>query len=565
MAEHLKESLLDEDAARDALRTLTRVFSQSKAVSTGFNLIQEAYDNLNENAHTRILAALLRLKPVRNFFFRFLDRKYPERRLNAIAEADDRNAEVRCFEGYIDACVSVGDYRIIVENKVKGAVDQPEQIDRYTATILGQGVRAENIFVLYITATGGFPSDSSFKGAKEILGYQDASHPGRFFALSYLTDILPWLYEMLGRRIDLELGELGRELFRSGIIQYANYIEGPALLDSRQEQDGFENFRDVVREMMHTERPLPFIMEFCTWTDFLILRQRQYLCHGLDKTRKALARVAPEERQRIFKMLFYRAFHMAVPDNVFYMPIQPNIGKSPEMCASVGLWEETSTLQVDVWCTNENSRTYDNAFAILQANLEHMSQVKAIAREMDYNHHKMVRFIINTFGELQCVIELLGGEMLEDKETAAWKDTMVLSCDGEALLRQLQSSASRWCIRHHIPPNDDRWDLWNAIEIDDGRGNVLWVDHHYGYVHDWAIQLYESTNEPMRAIDVFGKRQKGPEDVFALGEYMANQSKCFPFRTLPWDGRVFYRFPIPTMEYAKKLLRILWTWRDDVR
>lgn len=565
MAANTPTPLISEETATKKLQTLVSVFSKAKAIQGGVNLIQEAYGDLNENAHTRVLAALLRIKPVRTFFFRFLDRKHPGWGLDAIADADDGNAEVRCFENYLDACVSIGDYRIIIENKVKGACDQPEQIDRYTKTILNQGVQQKNIFVLYITATGGLPSESSFDAAKEILCYSDSCNTGRFVALSYLQDVLPWLYEMLGRNVELQLAESERELFRSGIIQYANFIEGPALLSVREDKDGYEDFRAVVRETMErVAKPLPFLMELCSWTDYFILRQRQWLCRGFGNDESFHEGVSPEERQRVFKILFYNAFRVIVPDDTFYMPVHPSIGDSPEMYASTGLWEEASAMQVDVWCADENSQTYDNAFKSVKSKLEQDLRAKSISREMDYNRHKMLRFGINTFGDLKCIIAFLGGEVRKDMMPAERGTLLDLPCDGEALLRQLKDSAARWCARHHVSQNDERWELWNNIETDDGKGNAIWAHHQYGYVHGWAIQLSENTNECMRAIDVFGTRQKTAEDVFALVEYMMNQKEIFPFRSMRWDGRVYCHFPVPNLEYGQKLLRTLWEWRSMI-
>lgn len=566
MTANSKEALLTEEIAIRELKTLVNGYLQAKVVKSEFNLIQEAYGNLNENAHTRIIAALLRIKPVRTFFFRFLDRKFPGRGLDVIADEDDKNAEVRCLENYLDALVSIRDYRIIIENKVKGAIDQPEQIDRYTTTILSQGVKKNNIFVLYITATGGFPSESSFNAAKEILDYSDDSNTGRFFALSYLRDVLPWLFEMLGRRIDLEIGESDRDLFRSGIIQYTHFIEGPALLSVREARDGYERFRELVRDLLERERSLSFIIEFCSWVDYLILRQRQYLCRCLSKDRKAIGMVSREEKQYVFKTLFYRAFDITIPEDAFYVHAHPNIGISHEMVASMGLWEEASIVQVDVWCTNKNSETYDLAFKFVNDKLNSEPLLNSKAREMEYNGHKMIRFAIDTIDDLMFVVVLLGGKIQIGEFCTQPGNILTPQCSWESFLPQLQNAVARWCARCHISADDGGWKRWTILETDDGQGNIIKAQYTYHpYVNNWAIQLHESTNTPMRAIDVFGSRATTADDVFAFEQYMMNQEDIFPFRVLRWDGRVYCRFPVPNVVYASKLLKKLWEWRANVK
>ena len=117
---------LDKMQSVEILRGWVASFPETIETDCEFNLLSAANGSLNENAHTRILAALLRIKPVRVFFFTYLDRKYSHRRLDEILDADAENAitSVRCFENYLDACVAIGRFRIIIENKVKGAYDQ---------------------------------------------------------------------------------------------------------------------------------------------------------------------------------------------------------------------------------------------------------------------------------------------------------------------------------------------------------------------------------------------------------------------------------------------------------
>ena len=550
-------SELDEVQAVKILTRWAETFPETITADCEFNILSAANGSLNENAHTRILAALLRIKPVRVFFFTYLNRKYSHRRLDEIIDADSSNAitSVRCFENYLDACVAVGRFRIIIENKVKGACDQPEQIDRYVETIKDQGVDGKDIFVLYVTQTGGYPGDNSFKCAKDILECKSDTS-GRLFALSYLQDILPWLYEMLGRKIWSGLAESNQEMLKSGLLQYANYIEGQRLLGLREEKDGYEGFRkEVIGVFAAPEWTLPRIMQMCTWADFLLLKEREYLYKTLDGC--LFLDLGRKEKQQFLKLMFYRSFNVAVPDEELYVQIPIMAKSTDDMTASMGLWEDTedSVVQVDVWCANENSSTYDNAFNEVFEDVKDGER----AKHMTWNRKKMVRFRVSTIKEMCDVIKVLGGKCPQRVETSSsGESTHIGKINCDELLRQIKAAINNWCSRKQISFSDNRWNLWGDIQLED---ESMWANHGYEYVNGWAIQLYENTNESIRAFDVFAKRGKASDGVCVLQMRMLEEG--FVCRAMRWDGRVFYRFPVPTRQYAERLLRALWEWRNS--
>lgn len=545
---------LDEVQAVKKLRGWVESFPETITADCEFNLLSAACGSLNENAHTRILAALLRIKPVRVSFFTYLDRKYSHRRLDEIIDADacDAIASVRCFENYLDACVTVGKFRIVIENKVKGACDQPEQIDRYVDTIKDQGVDGNDIFVLYVTHNGGYPGDNSFKRAKDILECR-SDNSGRLFALNYLQDILPWLYEMLGRKIWSGLVESNRDMLKSGILQYANYIEGQNLLGLQETKDGYEDFRkDILKVLTAPGWTLPRIMQMCTWSDFLILKEREHLYKTQDE-----GRLGRKGRQWLLKTMFYRAFRVAVPDEEFYVQIPVMAKSTDDMTAAVGLWEDTedSVVQVDVWCADENSSTYDNAF---NETFEGVKEGRR-SKRMTWNGKNMIRFKVTTIKEMCDVIKVLGGSCpLKVEASSADETTLVGKIDCDELVRQIKAAINNWCSRKQISFSDTRWNLWGYVQIEDGK---MLASHQYGYVNGWAIQLYENPNESLRAFDVFAKRGKASDDVCVLQMRMLDEG--FLCRANRWDGRVFYRFPLPTRQYAERLLRALWEWRNS--
>lgn len=548
---------LDEMGVMKTLQRWVEAFPETTATNCEFNLLSAANGSLNENAHTRILAALLRIKPVRSSFLSYLDRKYPQRGLDKIRAACDKPTSVKCFENYLDACVAVGRFRIIIENKVKGACDQPEQIDRYVDTIKDQGIDAEDIFVLYVTQNGGFPGDNSFNRAKGVLECK-GDGTGRLFALSYLKDILPWLREMRDQKIWSELAEPDRDMLQSGLLQYVNYVEGQNLLGLREEKDGYEDFRKTVLDDL-SGWTLPNIMTACTWMDFLLLREREHLYKTLDES--SFSALGRKEKQWLLKTIFYRAFRVAVPDEAFYIQI-PVMDKNhnhntDDMTAAVGLWEDTadSVVQVDVWCTNKDSRTYDEVFDHAFERAEEMHRCK----RMTWNGKEMIRIRASTIEEMRNVIRRLGGRLPQKVEaSSSGKSILAGKTDCDELLRQIRAAVNNRCSREQISFSDERWELWDNLQIEDGR---MWANHQYSYVNGWAIQLYESPNEAMRAFDVFAKREKAFEDVGALQARMSKDG--FVSRAMRWDGRVFYRFPLPTRPYAEELLRVLWEWRES--
>lgn len=88
-----------------------------------------------------------------------------------------------------------GEYAIIIENKIEGAGDQPNQIERYIKAIKdNENVSLENIWVIYLTKDGtlhenGRPTEESYQDKPDKDCYID----NRLICINYHDDILPWL------------------------------------------------------------------------------------------------------------------------------------------------------------------------------------------------------------------------------------------------------------------------------------------------------------------------------------------------------------------------------------
>ena len=113
-----------------------------------FDLLRAAMGSVNEKGHAKVLAELLKLDFVCESFFRVLDRYYPGRGLEKIIAGGFDAVRVSCFERWMDLYITIGDYKIILENKVNGACDQDRQIDRYVSEVRKYGIGNDKIFVL---------------------------------------------------------------------------------------------------------------------------------------------------------------------------------------------------------------------------------------------------------------------------------------------------------------------------------------------------------------------------------------------------------------------------------
>lgn len=175
------------------------------------NVIDEL--RANENAHSRILIKLLGY--AENGCYTFLQSFLKS--LGPDFEQIVINKPVFTAEkDRIDALVTErGVYALIVENKVHGAVDQYDQIGRYFDKMKKEGFPENQIFVLYLTKSGGSPSDTSMSTDLKVrLG-------NRYNEINYKDNILPWLeYDALPSC------RFKDSMLISAIQQYIDHLKG---------------------------------------------------------------------------------------------------------------------------------------------------------------------------------------------------------------------------------------------------------------------------------------------------------------------------------------------------
>ncbi len=184
------------------------------------NIIKELRDT--ENAHSRILRGLLNYCKSNTFtvlisFLELLQRKCKS--LNIAVCKPVLTVEKNRIDILIKEQKS---YAIIIENKIWNAEDQSKQIQRYVEIVKGVGIPLNKIFVVYLTKDGSKKiSDVSLTvEARKYLGLSSKNN-GRFIAIDFKNDILPWLQTLS------EYENVKNEpLLYSAIVQYIDYLKG---------------------------------------------------------------------------------------------------------------------------------------------------------------------------------------------------------------------------------------------------------------------------------------------------------------------------------------------------
>ena len=202
------------------------------------NIIRELHDN--ENAHSRILMQLLRYKdgdryPILESFIHNMGTVG-----NIEPEIDVINPQITNERERIDGLIEeTNKYAVIVENKIWGAADQNNQIERYVDAVIRHGIPEERIFVIYLTKDGlKLVSDWSLtEKTKGIL-------KERFIPMNFKHHILPWLKEDV-----LPNCKMKEEFLHSAVHQYIDYLEDINGLHDYQKQAQKNTIKKILKEM----------------------------------------------------------------------------------------------------------------------------------------------------------------------------------------------------------------------------------------------------------------------------------------------------------------------------
>lgn len=197
------------------------VNAKKKNLPYNINVIDELH--ANENAHSRILRKLLQYQ---DSFYRY---RILESLLHYIsllegkekfAKIDIQKPDITSEKERIDLWIRDNStkYAIILENKIKGAIDQDAQLARYIQSTRQSGFKDDNIYVIYLPSDEHEPADYSWKYNNK--DYKEF-FKDRYVNLSFKSHILPWLKEEI-----LPNCIIKEELLISAIKQYIDHLEG---------------------------------------------------------------------------------------------------------------------------------------------------------------------------------------------------------------------------------------------------------------------------------------------------------------------------------------------------
>ena len=167
-------------------------------------------ESLGENKHTRILLAILKAGGEKLLVLQ----SFIEDCLHCNIDTKDIKISDIVFNkryddngsNFIDGLICKhGEYAIIIENKIRDAGDQPQQIERYINALKEQEqVPLDKIWVIYLTKDGtlhgnGRPTADSYdENAKDLTNFNIGDN---LICINYHDDILPWLKEEVLPRI----------------------------------------------------------------------------------------------------------------------------------------------------------------------------------------------------------------------------------------------------------------------------------------------------------------------------------------------------------------------------
>lgn len=250
-----------------ALDTFEACYDREQAkIPYHLNVIDEMY--VNENSHTKFLVKLLGYRengryPVLESFLKLLK-----------LHRNVCTPQLSYGYGYIDGRIEdrEGNYAVILENKIYGAGDQPQQLERYIETLEACGYACEQIYVVYLTLDGGKTvSEESLTGkARRKLGIRSGESAGRYIPVNYRQHLHPWLRQDVLPLLEGKLSVL------SAVIQYTDHIEG--LLDMRPTPgNATEELSRLLEETFRLHKDTPL-------ANLRILSSKEQLLQELQKS-----------------------------------------------------------------------------------------------------------------------------------------------------------------------------------------------------------------------------------------------------------------------------------------
>ena len=259
-----------------------------------FNLIDLLRPQASEPTHSRILGTLL--KQNKNGDFHILEQfiKYLKLKKGLGSLRIERPRIYIETEGVdiwvLDEKPDKGQ-ALIIENKVRGALDQPKQLFRYIKATQGRGFRCENIYVIYMPGYGEKePDDQSWGGLK-------TKFKNRYVSVTF-RELLKWLNEEL---LPWATDPAKNEIFlSSALVQYIDYLEGENMFQSHERFNIMnEKLKKLIRRKLKVgESPADDLTESAKRVD--IISQKREL---LDKVMNSMEKIEETVRKEMFQSL----------------------------------------------------------------------------------------------------------------------------------------------------------------------------------------------------------------------------------------------------------------------
>lgn len=235
------------------------VNGKQQSIPYNFNILDEQCGHIVENSHTNLLMKLLGYKNHHGYeflskFFDYIGWNLEVDSSKGVKIVTEKSiAGGGRIDGYI---LQEGNFAIIIENKINGAGNQPEQIQRYVEDIIKE--RWEDIWVVYLTKDGQKNPDKASvdcmrkygiisSKSKENEGDDSEIEGQRYAALNYKEHILPWLKDVIQPCV------MQKEVvLNTGLIQYIDFLEG-FLGIRKSDAELMEEYKNKLKELLKLE------------------------------------------------------------------------------------------------------------------------------------------------------------------------------------------------------------------------------------------------------------------------------------------------------------------------
>ncbi|ATA77656.1 conserved hypothetical protein [Capnocytophaga canimorsus] len=193
-----------------------------------------------ENAHSRILGRLLEQKNDENYEILSSFLSLLAERNSNFSHLKVKSPTISCEKGRIDILIKDKNYAIIFENKIRNAIDQKGQIERYIAKVKELGYEESQIYVLYLSADGRKEPTAESWGKYKGSDFEKK----RYIQLNFRYDILSWLKGKVLPDVRIKDVHL-----ISAIEQYIDHLEGFFNLRTIQEPMSEKLKKEILRKL----------------------------------------------------------------------------------------------------------------------------------------------------------------------------------------------------------------------------------------------------------------------------------------------------------------------------